>query len=442
MKALNVIAPFISGLSDSTLELVEIKTDLSASTNHVMAKNLAITLDQSTLSGHVGVNNFDRPAIDFKLTLDEIDADRYLPPAQSPDSQSSGKEGKQVSSPATASAAGAEQLPLEMLRSLNIKGSMDINKLKFSGTHSENIHLEINAKNGQIKLHPMSADLYQGHYQGNVNLDARGKKLAVSIDENLQGVQVEPLLNDLAGEAKISGTVNAHAKLAGRGSDPKQIKQTLSGKGQFSFTDGALQGINIAESIRTAKAALKGGIDSQSDEPVQTDFSSLAGSFTAKNGVFNNQDLSLMSPLLRVSGAGTADIVKEAIDYGLKVSIVGTSTGQGGKELDELKGLTIPVKITGSLSEPKPTVDLASIAKEKATEEIKAKVSEKISDKLGDGLGGELGGLLGGVLGGKEASDSEPESDSTADETQQDQEPTAPEDQIKDAIGEGLKGLF
>ena len=426
---------------DSTLELVEVKTDISASANHVMANNLAVTLDQSTLSGHVGVTDFAKPAIDFKLTLDEIDADRYLPPVQESTSGSEDNKTKPVASPATASAAGAEQLPLDTLRSLNVKGTMDINKLKISNTHSENVHVEINAKNGQIKFNPMNADLYQGQYQGNVSLNAQGKKLVVSIDENLQGVQVEPLLNDLTGEAKISGTVNTSVKLTGSGSNPDQIKQTLSGNGQFAFTDGALKGINIAGSIRKAKAALKGDVAPQLNEPVQTDFSSLQGSFTASNGVFSNQDFALMSPLLRVNGAGTADIVKEAIDYGLKVSIVETSKGQGGKELAELKGLTIPVKITGSFSEPKPTVDLASLAKEKATEEIKAKVSEKLSDKLGDKLGNDLGGLLGGALGGKQASEPADEAEPESNETQE-KAPAKAEDQLKDAIGEGLKSLF
>jgi len=198
--------------------------------------------------------------------------------------------------------------------------------------------------------------------------------------------------------------------------------------------------VNIAESIRKAKATLKGEPLPANNEPVKTDFSSLAGSFKATNGVINNQDLALMSPLLRINGAGTADIVKEVIDYGLKVSIVETSTGQAGKDLADLKGVTIPVKITGSFSDPKPTVDLASIAKEKATAEIKEKLNEKINEKLGDKLDGELGGLLGGVLGGStknEADDAESQSDEQATE------PAAtPEDQVKDAIENKLKSFF
>jgi len=417
----------------STLELVQLSTSFTGSTKHFDAKQLDITLDQSKLSGQLAVIDFANPALKFKLNLDEIDADRYLPPVS--------KDDKQVAPPAATAAAGASQLPLETLRQINAKGTVDIGKLKISGTRSEKIHVEINAAKGLIKLAPMSANLYQGQYKGNVALDARGKTLKLSINENLKGVQAGPLLKDLTGDDKISGVANANVKLTGNGATVDQIKKTLAGNGQFSFTDGALKGVNIAESIRKAKAALKGETLPPSDEPVQTDFSSLTGSFTAKNGIINNQDLITKAPLLRLNGAGTIDLPKEAIDYGLKVVLVGTSKGQGSKDLSDLNGLTIPVKITGSFDNPKPSVDLASLFKEKAKEELKAKAADKLKEQLG----GDLGGLLGGALGTTASEPAAAPAESTASEPVAEPEPAPAksiEDQAKDALKDKLKGFF
>ena len=432
----NRLAIELPAMADgSTLELVQLATEFSGSSKHFNAKQLDITLDQSKLSGQLAINNFKSPSLNFKLTLDEIDADRYLPPAN---------EATEEVAPSGSNDNSSEApLPLETLRQVNAKGSLDIGKLKISGTHSEKIHVEINADKGLIKLNPMSANLYQGQYKGNVNLDARGKTLKLSIDEHLKGIQAGPLLMDLSGDDKLSGLVNANVKLMGSGATVGQIKQTLAGNGQFSFANGALKGINIAESIRKAKAALKGETLAASDAPVQTDFSSLSGSFTAKNGIINNQDLEMKAPLLRLDGAGTVDLAKEMINYGLKVSIVGTSKGQGSKELSELSGLTIPVKITGSFDNPKPTVDLASLFKEKAKEEIKAKVADKLKDQLG----GDLGGLLGGVLGAPTSEPAPVPTDNTTSETKTEPAPEpAPtksiEDQAKDALKSKLKGFF
>jgi len=427
---------------DSTLELVQLNSRLAGTSDNIELKELALKLDQSTLSGEVAVNHFNDPAINFTLSLDEIDADRYMPPA----SEDTTAASKKAMPTASSSAAAASQLPLDALRELNLNGSLDIGKLKISGTHSDNIHINIAANKGVIKLQPIRAALYQGQYDGNVNLDARSNNLKVSIDESLTNVQVGPLLKDLNGDDKVSGTVNGKIKLSGQGKTSEQIKQTLSGDGRFSFTDGALKGINIAESIRKAKAALKNETVPPSTETIKTDFSSLVGSFTTNNGVFSNQDLTLMSPMLRINGAGTADIVQEAIDYTLGVSIVETSTGQQGKDLaDDLKGLTVPVKISGSFSNPKPTVDLATLFKDNAEAKInekldaeKARLKDKINDKLSDKLGGGLGDLFGNKNPDSEAEPTtEPESDAN------EAAPTkTPEDELKDMIGGKLKGLF
>tara|TARA_R110001583_G_scaffold173287_1_gene327268 strand:- start:115529 stop:117970 length:2442 start_codon:yes stop_codon:yes gene_type:complete len=425
---LNVELPVMA--DDSTLELVQLTTEFEGSTKHFNAKQLNVTLDQSKLSGRLAINNFAKPAFDFKLNLDEIDADRYLPPASKTETP------KAAAATSAETSSTANELPLETLRQINAKGTVDVGKLTISGTHSEKIHVEINATNGLINLSPMSANMYEGQYQGNVGLDARGKTLKLSLNENLKGVKAGPLLKDLTGDDKLSGVVNAQAKLTGNGATMMQIKQTLSGNGNFSFSDGAVKGINIAESIRKAKAALKGEKLPASDEPLQTDFSNLSGSFTALNGIIDNQDLLAMSPLLRINGAGKIDLPKEGIDYGLKVSIVETSSGQGGKALADLKGLTVPVKITGTFSNPKPSVDLASMLKEKATEEVKAKVAEKLKDKLG----GDLGDLLGGALSPKST---EPTTETPPTDPAAEPAPTkTPEEQLKDKLSDKLKGFL
>ena len=86
----------------------------------------------------------------------------------------------------------------------------------------------------------------------------------------------------------------------------------------------------------------------------------------------------------------------------MTTKIVGSLEGQGGKELDELKGLEIPVRIFGSFSEPQYKVDLAKVMEGQAKEQVekqidkqKEKLQDKLQDKLGDDLGGKLKGLFG-----------------------------------------------
>ncbi len=419
---------------DSTLTHLTLKSDIEASAKQFKVQSLNLTLDQSHLTGQLAIVNFSHPAYRFKLVLDEIDADRYLPPAS--------KEEK-TAPPASAAAAGASQLPLQTLRDLNAIGTLDIGKLKINGLRSEKIHLSIDAQKGLIKLAPLSAKLYQGSYNGHVQLNAQGKVLKIALNEKLAGVQAEPLLKDLTGEAKISGIMHASAVLTGQGKTVEHIKQTLTGHGQFAFKDGAIKGINIAESIRKAKAVLQGK-PYDSVAPRQTDFASLTGSFTAKNGLITNPDLALLSPLLRVAGQGTANLATETINYALKVAIVGSLKGEGSKQLADLKGLTIPIKISGTFSQPKPSVDLASLLKDKAKAKVKAKIKAKLKDKLG----GPLGGLIDGALGTdtasppEQASPAQPSAPEKPAQNKTQPPPASLEDKAKDALKNKLKSLF
>jgi AsmA protein len=425
-KSLAFELPVMS--DDSTLKLVAINTDLSGSTNAISLTNLLVNLDQTQLTGGLSVKQFNKPAIKFNLAIDDIDVDRYLPPK----TDNAGNETVAKST----QTASSDSLPLEPLRQINAQGTFDIGTLKVSGTHSNTIHITLNAKDGLVKLNPLSANMYDGNYRGNINLDARTSSLKISLDEKINNVQAGPLLKDISGKDTVTGVVNAGVKLTGNGQTVSQIKQTLNGEGQFAFNDGAIKGINIAESIRNAKAVFNKNSFSlpSSSSPLKTDFSTLNGTFTVKNGTINNQDLLAMSPLLRIQGAGDVSLPEETINYGLKVAIVETSTGQAGKELSELKGLTIPIKITGTFSQPKPNVDIGSMLKEGAGAEIKAKAAEKIKEKLG----GELGGLLGGVLGESKPSEETPIEQTTGEES----EPQSAEDQAKEALKNKLKNLF
>ena len=181
-----------------------------------------------------------------------------------------------------------------------------------------------------------------------------------------------------------------------------------------------------------AKAAVKGQTLPPSDMPLQTDLASLTGSFIATNGVITNKDLLAMSPLLRINGTGHASLPAKTIDYNLNVSIVETSKGQQGKELAKLKGLTIPIKITGPFNQLKPTVDLASVLKNQASEEIKARVAEKLKDKVH----GPLGELLGSELG------LETPQTETTDAPTESQPQKSIEEQAKDALKNKLKSFF
>jgi len=199
----------------------------------------------------------------------------------------------------------------------------------------------------------------------------------------------------MTGKDRLSGKGQFNSTIAMRGNSVNAIKRSMNGKLDFRFDDGAVKGINLAQTIRETKAKFGGKPAPKSDEPQQTDFSTLSGSGEIKNGVLTNKDLLAKSPYLRVTGAGKINLVKEAMDYVVKTVIVGTAEGQGGQGLDDLQGVPIPVKIKGPFNTLSYSVDwgqvLTGTQKAKLEEKLekkKVEVKKKVEDKLKDKLKG------------------------------------------------------
>jgi AsmA protein len=105
--------------------------------------------------------------------------------------------------------------------------------------------------------------------------------------------------------------------------------------------------------------------------------------------VAHNDDLSAKAPALRLGGAGDINIGANAIDYLAKVSFVASSSGQGGKDVADLSGKTLPVKIDGPLDAPQFHPDLSALFRDVAKQQI-----QKQEDKLKERFQDKLKGLL------------------------------------------------
>jgi len=380
---------------ENVLQHVSASFDLAATSSSASLQNFTAKLDDTNLNGTVAVTDFTSQAVTFDLNVDQIDLDRYLPAAQQPSAKtnaaaSSGKAGE------SAGSAEAELFPVDVLRKLNANGTARIGLLKKSNLKVTDIVVKVKAKGGKVNMKP-SAALYQGKTDADVTIDASKKTPTLKVNANLKGVQIEPLLKDLQGDAKLAGATNAKVNITAKGNSQSAVTRTLNGKANFAFTDGALVGVNIAKIIRDGMALLQGKPVQKTNEAEKTDFSSLSGTAKITNGVVNNQDFNMQSPLLRITGAGKADLVKENLDYTLKTSIVGSLKGQGGKDMKKLEGLTIPVRVTGPFATPSFKPDLSAALSDTVKKEVKAKVKEKedeVKEKLQDKLKGKLKGLF------------------------------------------------
>ncbi len=353
---------------------------------------LSLTLDDTHLTGRFAVRRFARPSVSFALDMDRLDLDRYLPPP------AKGRGGKAPAAAAPASvppaapvtpggvAAGAAgTLPLGVLRKFDLDGTLRIGELTAFKLHSKNIRVTVRSRNGDLRVHPVTARLYGGTYSGDVGLDAGARVPRLSMNEHLEGVHVGALVRDLAGVRKVSGTGDLYARLTARGDDVARLRRTLDGKVGLALKNGAFEGVNLTHVVCTAWALYKRRPPPPAVPP-RTEFGSLTANAAITGGVLRNRDLLLTSPVLRATGAGTANLVNRTLDYRLEATFLDPVRCGAGAAGGRLKGLTVPVRVTGTFRQPRFRVDLAAVLKNEVRHKVERKLERRLREKLPKGL--------------------------------------------------------
>ncbi len=341
--------------------------------------------DETTLATEFGVRGFATPRITFDAGADKLDIDRYFPPA---------KPG-----PGNDSADPREdpKVDLSALKDLNVAGEARLAQLKARGVRAENVQLVVRIADGRLDVAPLTAALYGGRLRATAQAVAAGNKIGV--DANLAGVSIGPLLRDAFDRDLLEGTGNVKLAATTAGATVGALKRGLNGNGSLALRDGAIKGVNIAARLREARTFLTARKEdsARASGTEKTDFSELAATFTIKDGVVTSSDLDGKSPLLRLAGAGKIDLAAGTLDYTAKVAVVGTLKGQDGRDLTELRGVTVPVRLSGPFEKLSYSIDWGGVAQEalkaKATEQLKQKVAPQLQEQR-ERLKDQLKGLL------------------------------------------------
>jgi AsmA protein len=337
---------------------------------------LALKVDESNIQAKVGVANWAQPAVNFDVVADRLNVDRYFPPAK-PGAAPAGGAG----APAGGGAAAEKPIDLAALKTLNATGNVKVGALQVQNIKADNVAAGIKAAGGRLDVSPMSASLYQGTLAGAAAVNANNNSFALK--QTLAGVSIGPLLRDAANKDVLEGRGNVALDVTTAGNTVTALKKALGGTANVALKDGAIKGIDVAGTIRQARALLgsKGALEQAAKGGQKTDFTELTASFAIKSGVAHNEDLKAASPLLRLTGAGDIDIGESRMNYLAKATLVATSTGQGGKDAAQVAGVTVPVKVTGPFDAPSFSVDVGALA----TEAAKDALQRELERRLGGG---------------------------------------------------------
>lgn len=321
------------------------------------------------------------PDIVGKLALETLDINPYLPAESSNASSGSG-----TAAPAQSSGEKWDTTPIDLtgLDQVNAKFDLSVQEILFQKIKIGRSALATTLKDAILDLTLSEFNLYDGSGTGSVRVNAQNPTLKVSQSFSIDNVALKPLLVDAADFKKLEGTGLFQIDVNTSGKSQADMVSALNGDGQFLFEDGSISGINLAAMARNITSAF-----TDSGEAQKTDFAELSGTFKIVNGILTNDDLKLLNPFIRLSGAGTVQLPPQTLSYRIEPKLVATTKGQGGSEAS---GIAVPINVSGPWDNLKFAPDLAGVLKNAANPDGVKKIIEGVK-----GSDGGVSDLIKGV---------------------------------------------
>ena len=335
---------------------IKATTDLTLTPDRKLSlRDLVADLGGNSLRGAADIGLNGTPQVNAQLTAGALDLSGLTGGKGTSDQGGAGSGGsgwstERIDASGLAAFNGAIALSAD---------SIDLGTLKLGASRT----LLTNDRSRMVfELREVAA--YGGRFTGQFVMNNRAG-LSVGGAVQALGVQMNPMLSDLAGLTRFSGQGDAELSFLGSGQSVDAIMRSLSGNGAVKVGRGTIEGIDLD--------ALLGSFDVKGGTTV---FDSLGAKFTIEKGILRNNDLLLLLPNFNATGAGQVNLAAQTLDYTVTPKALRVNGG---------RGLAVPVRISGPWADPSIRPDLQAAVDLNFREE-KAKVENKVKQKLSEEL--------------------------------------------------------
>ena len=350
---------------------------------------IRLVLDKMTLTGALTLDHSAKvPFVRGTLTVDRLDLNPYLSAAPAVN------EGGHETEPASSGPGwSTKPIDLSVLGLMNAKLTLRTGALTLRSLKAGKTTIAVALSGGTLNASLALNGLYGGHGTARLRVDSRGRTPRFANTAHFDNLAIKPFLADTLGIDRIEGTGTVTMNVTASGRSPDAVMHALAGRGAITFRNGRVRGVDLANVARTIRTALSGRATAKN---AATDFTEMAASFSITHGVMTTKDFHLLSPFVRMTGAGDVNLGARTMDMIVTPKVVASSKGQGGEQ--KLAGIGIPFRIHGPWSHLHYTPDLSGVAHSVIQSIKKGGVSTKSL----------IRGLMGAVKQKKPAGDKTP----------------------------------
>jgi len=355
------------------LNRVSIKTKIKLQGEKFQANDFSLTLDDSILSGWVHLLNISKQTLRYDLAFDRLNINDYLPPVPMLIEKPAG-----ISTASTNAAAASVsdnekiELPIEMMRQLDIEGSFKIADLTAKEYQIKQFLMTLKAHKGVINIKPMSLQVLQGQVNSALMINVKNAIPSYTINLKVNQVQIGPVANPflvgMMGDKplEMEGAVNLTMKLNTAGETVSQLKKASKGKIVFDMKQTAVRGFDpeyymrssVADYVSSKGFDMREGIMSNYKPREVTVFDKIYSTINLADGKARTNDFLMSSKRVKVGAKGYLDIMQNRLDMVSSVSLP-----RGKTALEKMLDQPLYVRVYGPLDALQYKLDLDKLKK-------------------------------------------------------------------------------
>jgi len=312
-------------------------------------------------------NYFKEPDIKLDLYSKQLYLDELIPAkTEKTSAETKNKDsGAPVKAGKSPSKKPVEPGPADL--KLRAGGEVKIDSAIYDGMTMSDFYMMYKLRDNKFEIINLSAVMGKGKINADSVIDLSKKGYGYSLTCSADSIHADEIVTALFPKAEdtVFGTLSFNLKMNGAGTLPDNIKKNLVGDGDFSLKDGRIQNARVTDNLSRFLNI---------DELKTINLTQAGGTVKIRNRIARLKSLFTSDDIeMNPSGdIGLDESLDLAFDLRLSPRLTQKTVGGDiGKYIKDDKGWgTVPLKVTGTLSDPSYKVDIAKAGKKAIGKEI------------------------------------------------------------------------
>ncbi len=313
----------------------------------IVLTDASLTAPPGDLAGDATLLFEDRLRLQANLASKLIDLDALMALVAAGDGQATPAVGAAGAAPPPPAPSFMDRaLPLAALNLGDADVSLTLGEIRTQGVSYHDVAGHAVLLNGRLTLDPFAAQTPSGRLEATLSVDAGRAEPPVALTLRAPGLSAKPVLGLLGLPDDVNGSVEIEADLRGTGQTPRALLAGVDGRLGVAMVDGDVDNRAIAAAVGEVLRAAR--LPADLGGAGRTRLRCLALRLDATHGTATIGALVLDTSRLLLQGSGSVMLGDDALSLRLRPVL---RLGAG-------PGLAVPVRVEGTLREPKFAVDV------------------------------------------------------------------------------------